>query len=453
MDLGFETIGNATLIVHDVDPVLSTDPWVEGTAYFGSWSLSHEVPAEQQDAIRRAPFVWFSHGHPDHLNPDCLPRFLGQTILLADHVGGRVRNDLARAGFDVKVLPDRRWVSLSDRVHVLSVADYNQDSILLVDVGGVLLINLNDASDRGWSGLVRKTARRYGTCVLLALTGSRDTDMINLFDEAGRRIAPVKGPPTGLVAARLAAYYGATHFIPFSAMHRYQRQDSVWASAYTTRLEDYAEGFASPACQRLPAFVRFDALRGTWEEIGPAPIDSLVADPKAFGDDWSERLERDEKERAATYFQRVGHLATFLEFVNLRVGRSDNVIPLGPARSGRGITFEVPRASLMTAVDNAIFDDLLIGNFMRTTLHGDWPASGLYPDFTPYVSKYADNGGARSEAELESYFLAYRRRDPLAFFRHRIEEVSKNLLRTRLDEKALPFRVAKRVYWGLKAAT
>jgi hypothetical protein len=367
-------------------------------------------------------------------------------------VGGRVRGDLARAGFDVKVLADRTWVSLSDRVRVLSVADYNQDSILLVDVGGVLLIDLNDASDRGWSGLVRKTARRYETAVLLALTGSSDTDMINLFDETGKRIGPVKGAPTGLVASRLATFYGATHFVPFSAMHRYQRQDSVWASAYTTALDEYSVGFSSQACQLLPAFMRFDALRRVWTEIGPKPIDSPVADPKDFGDDWSERLEREEKERVAAYFQRIAHLASFLEFVNVRVGREDNVIPLGPAGSGRGITFEVPRGSLMTSVDHAIFDDLLIGNFMRTTLHGAWPVSGLYPDFTPYVSKYADNGGARTEAELESYFLAYRRRDPLAFFRHRVEEASKNLIRRRLDEKTLPFRIAKRVYWGLKAA-
>ena len=51
MDLGFETIGNATLVVHDREPVLVTDPWVEGSAYFGSWGLSHTVPPEQLAAI------------------------------------------------------------------------------------------------------------------------------------------------------------------------------------------------------------------------------------------------------------------------------------------------------------------------------------------------------------------------------------------------------------------
>jgi hypothetical protein len=47
--LGFETIGNATVIVYDSRPILATDPWVSGNAYFGSWGLSHEIPLEQME--------------------------------------------------------------------------------------------------------------------------------------------------------------------------------------------------------------------------------------------------------------------------------------------------------------------------------------------------------------------------------------------------------------------
>src|SRR5687767_5697306 len=51
MDIGFETIGNATLICHDQKPMLVTDPWFVGPAYFGSWTLSHEIPEQQRQAI------------------------------------------------------------------------------------------------------------------------------------------------------------------------------------------------------------------------------------------------------------------------------------------------------------------------------------------------------------------------------------------------------------------
>src|SRR5215510_16410469 len=64
----FETIGSATVIAYDDRPVLTTDAWVEGDAYFGSWGLDYEIPAQQMQAIRDAQYHWFSHGHPDHTN-------------------------------------------------------------------------------------------------------------------------------------------------------------------------------------------------------------------------------------------------------------------------------------------------------------------------------------------------------------------------------------------------
>ena len=63
MELGFDTVGNATLILHDKVPLLATDPWITGSAYFGSWGLAHEIRAEQLDAVRRCKYLWISHGH------------------------------------------------------------------------------------------------------------------------------------------------------------------------------------------------------------------------------------------------------------------------------------------------------------------------------------------------------------------------------------------------------
>jgi len=31
-------------------PVLITDPWLRGPAYFGSWTFSHQIPEEQMAA-------------------------------------------------------------------------------------------------------------------------------------------------------------------------------------------------------------------------------------------------------------------------------------------------------------------------------------------------------------------------------------------------------------------
>ena len=70
MDFSFETMGNAIVLVRrDGKPLLVTDPWLKGRVYFGSWA--HDRPLTEQqiaDCATAAPFVWISHGHPDHLH-------------------------------------------------------------------------------------------------------------------------------------------------------------------------------------------------------------------------------------------------------------------------------------------------------------------------------------------------------------------------------------------------
>jgi len=460
VDLGFETVGNATLIVHDKGPLLVTDPWLGGEAYFGSWGLPYEIPPEQATAIAAAPFVWFSHGHPDHLNPGSLPHFRGHKVLLADHVGGRIAADLRAGGFDVTVLQDNEWTALSDRVKVLCLADYNQDSVLLVDIDGRLVANLNDSTEKGWGSLLRRVIRRYPVSFLLRLSGFGDADMINFYDEHGNRLwsgpelRKANGYEVGAQVARVTDTFGARFCLPFSAFHRYQRADSVWANACTTSVEDFAVGYRSHRSELLPAFIRYDCTSEAVTELHPEVSPLIVQEPEAFGDAWSDELSAEEIGIVAAYFTGTEHLKECLEFVNVRVGGRDNVIPLGSGTPGRGITFEVPRTSLLKAIEWRIFDDLLIGNFMRTTLHGRWPASKLAPDVTPYVAKYADNGGARTREELAAYFAEYRHRLGAArYVRHMLERQAKHVVQSRLGSGSAGFDLASRTYQRIASRT
>lgn len=449
MDLGFETLGNATVLCHDRVPVLVTDPWLTGEPYFGSWTFSHDVPAEQLDAIGRARFVWFSHGHPDHLSFDSLRLLHPETVLLPDHVGGRIAGFLRGEGYQVQVLRDREWTQLSDRIRVMCLADYNQDGILLVDIGGRLVVNFNDASDRNWGRFVASVARRFETSVLLRLSGFGDADMINFHTEDGAFVPPpaAKRAPIGPRIAQMSEALGATHFVPFSSMHKYQRSDSVWANPYTTELEDYAVGFESKRTELLPAFVRWDCTNDEVTLLAPPERPRRIAEPGEYGDDWSDELEPADVAALDAYIRSVRHLERHFDFVNFRVGGRDNRIELNRRTLESGITFEVPRGSLMTAVRYEIFDDLLIGNFMRTILHGD---ARLYPHFTPYVAKYADNGRARTRAELRRYHLAYLRRSPLDYLRDRLERRSRDTVRSIVQDDSAVYRVTRKGYHRVK---
>jgi hypothetical protein len=457
MDLGFETIGNATLVVHDSGPLLATDPWITGPAYFGSWTRSHAIPDEQRSAIEACRYLWLSHGHPDHLSADSIDGLRHATLLLPDHVGGRIRRDLEEQGYRTRVLPCREWVELSPRVHVACVADWNQDAVLLVDVGGRLLIDLNDAGERGWGPFVRAVARRHPESYLLRLSGYGDADMINKFGEDGRRIPPnaAQRIPVGPQIARLTEGYGARFFVPFSSMHRYQRADSVWANEYTTPLDAYGVGFDSKRCELLPAFVRVDFARDELTRIDPPREPERAVDPREFGDDWGEPLHAGDAEALAAYLRAVEHVRKAFGFVSFRVGGKETRIELEGPRRERGLTFEVPRASLMTAVKYHVFDDLLIGNFMKVTLRG---GADLYPDFSPYVAKYGDNGGARTRGELSDYFRTYRDRDWLSFFRDHLDAKwvrplqanTARVMRNTLGGNSTLFRAAKNAYYGMR---
>lgn len=448
--LGFETIGNATVIAYDGDPVLTTDPWIDGGAYFGSWGHSFAIPHAQRDAIKRSKFVWLSHAHPDHISVESLVDLADKQILLANHCGKRIENDLRGMGFNVRVLPDRKWVRLSPRINIFSMADENQDSILLIDVGGRLVINLNDASPKIGERVIRPIAREYAHSYLLKLSGYGDADMINMFSEDGKRIPPtsVRDPDIlGRCVSDAAIRFKARYAIPFSSFHRYQRSDSIWANQFTTPLEDFYKWSDPSKPPILPAFLQVNCETGEHVALKPPVNDHVVRPPEDFGDHWGDPLEKDEKVALRAYFQRKEALYDKFGFLRFHVGGVETTIDLNPKIRDAGISFEVPRHSLTTAIEYRVFDDLMIGNFMKTILHG---SAALYPGFTPYVAKYGDNGLAESKQQLDQYFYHYRSQDPSGYAFQRVEANTEDLIRKLFPGNSLVFKAAKSLFWKLK---
>ena len=188
--IGFETIGNATIICHDGGPVLATDPWLIGSAYFGSWGMPYEVPEEQYENIKNCKYIWLSHGHPDHISIESLDKFREKKILLASHISNRLQDDLNNLGFNATSIEDRKWISLTKNLSILTISDYYQDSILLINLNGRLLVNINDASNKGWGKFVQNITKEFEDPFLFKLFSYGDADMINYFNEDGTQIPP-----------------------------------------------------------------------------------------------------------------------------------------------------------------------------------------------------------------------------------------------------------------------
>jgi len=447
------TIGNATFIAYsNQKPVLVTDPWFgdEDHAYFGSWTLSHKIPKEFKKDIINSEYIWFSHGHPDHLNPLSLKRLEGKKILLPDHVGSRILSDLEKRDYIIKVLPDRKWVQLSKDIKILCITTIIQDAILLINVNGRLFINLNDAGTRGCTRFIKNEAKKFQDVYLLSLSGYGDADMINCYDQDNKFIIPPAKNNT-LVGEQLsltAKSINAKYVIPFSSHHQYQRSDSVWAQQYVTPLYAYTKGLHKDVVF-IPPFVEINCDTGEYKEIHPEEIIPTIKDPQEFGDNWSDELSADDVKRVNQYFYEKEILRKRFGFIEFMVGGKSHVISLNKKLFNRGMRFAVPRGSLMKSVNFEIFDDLLIGNFMKTTFFG---INSLYDhEFNQLLTKYADNGKAKTEAEVNHYINIYKKRIGREYIYNSFLDKSANILtRYITDRSSLVRRILKSIYYKIK---
>jgi hypothetical protein len=441
--LGVKTVGNATLIAYDEVPILATDPWFgdEDDAYFGSWGLPYEIPAAEKTDIQRAKYIWFSHGHPDHLNPQSIQRLRHSSILLPDHVGNRINKDLESEGYNVKTLPDARWVQLSRRVKVFCVSDYIQDAALLVNVGGRLFINMNDSNALARLRLIAKIAREYRYSYLLRISGYGDGGMINFFDTAGNPIELKLKTPVGRSLAQYAQRVGAKSVIPFSSFHRFQREDSAAANAFMPPVSAYREGFDERVAEFIAPFVWIDCASGEMLNLDPPEAPFVLHKPEEFGDSWSDELGTDDKRVLDDYFCRKEALHEMLGFLTFAVGGKSHTIDLGGPRD-RGITFEVPRNSLMTAVTHRVFDDLILGGFMKTIPHH----VNFYENFGFVVGKYADNGCAETKNQLKSYLAEYRKRSGADWLLHQFTCEAQTRFRRYIRKDSAIYTLARDVY-------
>lgn len=448
------SIGNATLLFKDSVPILVTDPWFgdEDPAYFGSWILSHEIPKSIKQDINSSKFVWYSHGHPDHMNPKSTKRFKSHKILLPDHYGARIYKDLKSYGFDISILPDRKWINLTKNIKIQSITTFLQDAVLLVDFCGKLFINLNDSGAKGCARYISNIAKEYKHSFVFALSGYGDADMINIFNEDGSFIEPyaAKKSPVGAQLSFIAKKVGANGVIPSSSFHQYQRTDSIWAQAFTTPHDVYTDGLVD-SLNFIPPFCEVDCESLEYSELNPKKILASGKSPEEFGDNYSDELDTVDLKKINDYFSKKDFVKNYYGFLNFRVGGKDNIIRMNRF-SKRGITFNVPRGSLMTSIEYRIFDDLLIGNFMKTTLHN---TTSLYEgplnqNFTNNIAKFADNGNAHSKDQVRKYLREYQNRAGYEFFLDSFGDYSKSFFSRLLINNPKSFEVLKKIYRSLR---
>jgi hypothetical protein len=419
MNYSFETLGNATVqLFQQGQPVLATDPWLVGSCYYGSWALDHPLTAAQIAHVQQSKYVWISHGHPDHLHDESLALIpKGKQFLLPDHYSQDIFQHLVHKGFEVTILPYRRWFGVTPTIEVMCLDNLNQDAILIIRVGDALIINLNDSPIVGEHGFIRRLAKGYPRTktYLLALC-SVDADMFNFADASG---AAIKSPPEERKpqavreAARLAARLGVGNFCCSSSQHIYVRPDSLWANPYRISWFDMQKYWNVPGVRPIEPFASVDLESGAVTANHPSHVpDDSESRRSARSDNWDEPLSGSEWHEVEAWIRRYELIRGHFEFIEISVGRDTKRFDLDSGRRRRrkmprGIHFWVPRQSLLETVRGGYFDDLLIGNFMKVHLSN----AALYPRFTPIVAKIGDNARVYTRREYRRFLYRYLRRN------------------------------------------
>jgi hypothetical protein len=267
------TLGHACLALYREGerPLLLTDPWLVGSAYWRSWWLQHYPSAEEIDWLATSAHVYVTHEHPDHFHMPTIRRLgSGPVYLFPALAEPGYLGYLAERGYRAEAVAPLRWRPLGEGVSILSIPVWNDDSLLLVDTPDALILNLNDAKPLPpVLRAIRRAADRIAKPRVLLCSYS-PASLVNSFVDAD-----------GIVSLRPARHYvdyicrlcdrlAIDYYLPFASQAVFRRADSSWANDYRTTYADLGRYWRSPA-RLLPPYTTLDL--GDFSHSSIAPLD------------------------------------------------------------------------------------------------------------------------------------------------------------------------------------
>jgi UDP-MurNAc hydroxylase len=149
-------LGHASVLIETAHGTILTDPWVN-PAYFGSWFPFPDNSGLDWDAVGRADYLYVSHLHRDHFDPDHLREHVSKkaTVLLPEFPTSELEDALRDVGFTRFVKPASGELTEVDglqlMIHSLTSPTDGPigDSSLWVYDGRQRVLNQNDARPGG----------------------------------------------------------------------------------------------------------------------------------------------------------------------------------------------------------------------------------------------------------------------------------------------------------------
>jgi hypothetical protein len=265
------TLGHACLALYrdGENPLLLTDPWLVGSAYWRSWWLQHYPSAEEIDWLATSAHVYVTHEHPDHFHMPSIRRLGSGPAYLFPALAERGYLDyLAERGYRAESVAPLRWRPIGAGISILSIPVWTDDSLLLIDTPNVLILNLNDAKPLPpVLRAIRRLAERIAKPRVLLCSYS-PASLVNSFRDENGTIS--LRPPRHSVdyICRLCERLAIDHYMPFASQAVFRRADSCWANDYRTTYEHLCRYWQSRA-RLLPPYTTLDLTDFTYSSVLP----------------------------------------------------------------------------------------------------------------------------------------------------------------------------------------
>lgn len=141
-------ISNACILFEWKNFRILTDPWIEGPAYFGSWTNYPPSNISVND-LPPIDLIWISHEHTDHLHPYSLSFFHKNIPVMVPKLkNSRLKKLIENIGFtNVEELESFKHYSVFQDIELISFNSGSiwNDSILFLKFGDFSILNFNDA--------------------------------------------------------------------------------------------------------------------------------------------------------------------------------------------------------------------------------------------------------------------------------------------------------------------
>jgi L-ascorbate metabolism protein UlaG (beta-lactamase superfamily) len=145
MDMKVTYISHACLLIDTGKLLVATDPWFEGPAYCRQWNVFPR-PIDPA-AVEDASVLLISHAHEDHLHEPTLRRICKQQKVFYPYywyIG--TPNYIRSLGFpDLVEARSGRSYQIDESTAVTFLVTPDQNSIVVLEANGQVLINVNDA--------------------------------------------------------------------------------------------------------------------------------------------------------------------------------------------------------------------------------------------------------------------------------------------------------------------